>query len=324
MGNQQSIRPHHRSNSTVGHEDYCSEQQPSENPYRRQYPFPDVWASEGHIKPRKQSSPCPLASVKSSPSSSRLRFRPLRAFASFRHEPSSSTQMARSASDDLAKHHQQQHEPSSVPIHPLSLPETDITGSEQSTTLVEEGTEKDDARYHWLNGRKFHNAPGSQYMLPCDEEEVDRLHLLHFMVRFAIQGYADCIYPTYLPLTRKTFRNYLAPVSDILRKGAKVLDVGCGPGTWTMEIAGEYPKSQLIGVDISSMFPGEIRPGNCSFVQCNILDGLPFPDGSFDYIFMRFVFACCILMRETEYTDAKGHVFVGSLGWVFKPNNGQT
>lgn len=40
----------------------------------------------------------------------------------------------------------------------------------------------------WIGGRKFHSCPGSAYILPCDEEEIDRLHLLHFMVRFAIQG----------------------------------------------------------------------------------------------------------------------------------------
>lgn len=40
----------------------------------------------------------------------------------------------------------------------------------------------------WVDGRKFHSCPGSSYILPCDEEEIDRLHLLHFMIRFAIQG----------------------------------------------------------------------------------------------------------------------------------------
>lgn len=40
-----------------------------------------------------------------------------------------------------------------------------------------------------LNGkRKYHQVPGSNYLLPCDDEEIDRLHLQHFMIRFAIQG----------------------------------------------------------------------------------------------------------------------------------------
>ncbi|ORZ07833.1 S-adenosyl-L-methionine-dependent methyltransferase [Absidia repens] len=123
----------------------------------------------------------------------------------------------------------------------------------------------------WINGRKFHTCAGASYILPCDEEEIDRLHLLHFMVRFAIQG------------------NYLAPVTDSLRKGAQVLDIGCGPGSWTMEIAGEYPKSTIVGIDMTNVFPRDIKPTNCHFYQCNALQGLPFEDASFDYVFMRFM-----------------------------------
>ncbi|KAI8067609.1 S-adenosyl-L-methionine-dependent methyltransferase [Gongronella butleri] len=123
----------------------------------------------------------------------------------------------------------------------------------------------------WIDGRKFFGSHVSSYVLPCDEEEIDRLHLLHFMVRFAIQG------------------NYLAPVTDHLRKGATVLDIGCGPGSWTMEIAGEYPKSTIVGVDMASMFPKDIKPLNCQFYQCDVLRGLPFQDATFDYVFMRFM-----------------------------------
>lgn len=83
------------------------------------------------------------------------------------------------------------------------------------------------------------------------------------------------------------YRNYLAPVTDTLRKGANVLDIGCGPGSWSMEIAGEYPKSTIVGVDMVPLFPRDIKPSNCLFYQSNILNGLPFQDGTFDYVFMR-------------------------------------
>jgi hypothetical protein len=42
--------------------------------------------------------------------------------------------------------------------------------------------------YRLQGKRKYHQITGSNYLLPCDEEEIDRLHLQHFMVRFAIQG----------------------------------------------------------------------------------------------------------------------------------------
>ncbi|KAI8380055.1 hypothetical protein BD560DRAFT_432297 [Blakeslea trispora] len=125
--------------------------------------------------------------------------------------------------------------------------------------------------FRMLGERKYSHIKDSNYLLPCDEEEVDRLHLQHFMIRFAIQG------------------NYLAPVSDVLRKGGRVLDVGCGPGAWSMEIAGEYPKSTVIGIDIAPIYPKDIIPSNCVFYQCNVLNKLPFEDNTFDYIFMRFM-----------------------------------
>jgi ubiquinone/menaquinone biosynthesis C-methylase UbiE len=61
-----------------------------------------------------------------------------------------------------------------------------------------------------------------------------------------------------------------------------------------MEIAGEYPKSEVVGIDMSSMFPAEIKPTNCQFMRINILEKLPFDDDSFDFIFMRYVCTACI------------------------------
>jgi ubiquinone/menaquinone biosynthesis C-methylase UbiE len=54
-----------------------------------------------------------------------------------------------------------------------------------------------------------------------------------------------------------------------------------------MEIAGEYPKSTIIGVDLNNVFPRDIKPINCQFHQCDALQGLPFEDDTFDYVFMR-------------------------------------
>lgn len=96
----------------------------------------------------------------------------------------------------------------------------------------------------------------------------------------------------------------------MLRKGGRVLDVGCGPGTWTMEIAGEYPRSQVIGVDMSTIFPVEIKPSNCTFQQYNLLDGLPFEDESFDFIFMRY-FSRISRKKENVTLTYNVHRFVG-------------
>ncbi|RIA88624.1 S-adenosyl-L-methionine-dependent methyltransferase [Glomus cerebriforme] len=126
--------------------------------------------------------------------------------------------------------------------------------------------------YRFINGRKFHNVENSKYFLPCDDEEFDRLYSQHYICRNIWQ------------------QNYIAPVKERLSFGAShVLDVGCGPGTWLIEMANEFPKSHFTGIDITPVFPRENKSDNTDFMEINILEGLPFEDYSFDYVHMRFL-----------------------------------
>lgn len=74
----------------------------------------------------------------------------------------------------------------------------------------------------------------------------------------------------------------------------RVLDVACGTGIWCLEMATEFPNSQFYGIDLSACYPSDIKPGNTTFSKCDILSdkGFPFPDGHFDYVFMRQVYNC--------------------------------
>jgi len=56
-------------------------------------------------------------------------------------------------------------------------------------------------------------------------------------------------------------------------------------------MATTYPKAKFTGVDISPIQPSQVKPDNFTFVQANILDGLPFPDDSFDFVFQRLLVA---------------------------------
>ncbi|PKK72939.1 S-adenosyl-L-methionine-dependent methyltransferase [Rhizophagus irregularis] len=126
--------------------------------------------------------------------------------------------------------------------------------------------------YRFIDGRRFHNVINSKYFLPCDDDEFDRLHIKHYICKHIWQ------------------RNYSAPVKERLSSGgAHVLDVGCGPGTWLIEMANEFPKSHFTGMDITPVFPRESKPDNADFMEANILDGLPFEDNVFDYVHMRFL-----------------------------------
>jgi SAM-dependent methyltransferase len=80
--------------------------------------------------------------------------------------------------------------------------------------------------------------------------------------------------------------NYLSPLKDQLEKGIRVLDVGCSSGQWLLDMASEYPKSVFVGVDKALVFPKEY-PKNVEFIQHDMLQGLPFKDGTFDFIFQR-------------------------------------
>lgn len=85
-------------------------------------------------------------------------------------------------------------------------------------------------------------------------------------------------------------RNFVAPVAEQLEKGITVLDSGCGPASWTLDMAQEFPNSKFHGIDISNIFPNEKKPDNCEFVIANISEKIPYPDNYFDYVHQRLLF----------------------------------
>ncbi|KAI8974694.1 S-adenosyl-L-methionine-dependent methyltransferase [Pilobolus umbonatus] len=137
---------------------------------------------------------------------------------------------------------------------------------EPVTNVTSEGK-----NFQYIDGRRYNNDEGIEYFFPNDNDEADRLHQQHWIMRYAFQ----C--------------NYHAPIKDQLEKGIAVLDAGCGPATWTFEMAESFPNSKFTGVDVSFVFPEAIRPPNVDFEICSIAKDLPFPDNSFDFYFQRFL-----------------------------------
>lgn len=73
-----------------------------------------------------------------------------------------------------------------------------------------------------------------------------------------------------------------------LKGGARVLDVGTGPGYAALHVAERHPSSTVFGIDFSPMqvLAAERQRrrrgiGNCSFTKANAMQ-LPFDSGSFD------------------------------------------
>ncbi|OZJ03741.1 hypothetical protein BZG36_03081 [Bifiguratus adelaidae] len=143
------------------------------------------------------------------------------------------------------------------------------------------------------HNRRYHNEEDTPYVLPNDDDEITRLQEFHYLTRWGLDG------------------DFQAPVKDLLEKGAKVLDIGCGPGTWVLEMATEFPESHFTGIDISPVFPETIRPSNCEFKEVNALKGLPFPDNHFDFVYERYL--------ELGYTTENWRFVLGEIKRVTKP-----
>jgi SAM-dependent methyltransferase len=108
-------------------------------------------------------------------------------------------------------------------------------------------------------------GPGVSYMLPYHPAEIDRLDVQHYALREALLG------------------NYLAPIGV----PARVLDVGAGTGQWAYDLCAELPGTLLVGLDVEPSKAG--APPNYRFVRSNLLRGLPFADGSFDFVHQRLM-----------------------------------
>ncbi|ORZ00178.1 S-adenosyl-L-methionine-dependent methyltransferase [Syncephalastrum racemosum] len=86
--------------------------------------------------------------------------------------------------------------------------------------------------------------------------------------------------------------DYRAPLHDSLRSGgSEVLDIGCGAGFWTTDMANNYPISHFTGIDIDkSVFPTTLYrvARNIVFQRVDLLElPLPYEDDTFDFIFIR-------------------------------------
>ncbi|ORZ03281.1 S-adenosyl-L-methionine-dependent methyltransferase [Syncephalastrum racemosum] len=133
------------------------------------------------------------------------------------------------------------------------------------------------------NGRLYHDNATSSYWFPRDFEEMDRLIGQHFAIKTLFDG--ENIYGK-----GKSLLN--------LEKGAKILDIACGPGTWLMDVATEYPNCECVGVDMVDVFPTDIRPSNVKFQVGDVMQRLPFEDDTFDFIHVRLML---VALKKEEW-----------------------
>ena len=82
------------------------------------------------------------------------------------------------------------------------------------------------------------------------------------------------------------------------------VDVGCGTGLWVQEVAIEYSKATVSGVDLSPIQGTLQVPPNAEFYVADVTEGLYFDDGSIDLVQSR----CANLsMAERQDFDVRDH-----------------
>lgn len=120
--------------------------------------------------------------------------------------------------------------------------------------------------------RTFQDESGP-YVLPNDSEEHERL---------------DAQYKAFLKVMGKTFHTPL-------ENPRKILDVGCGTGILSAELARKYPNAEVIGLDIAPVpVHRHGKPPNLTYIQGDIAklaeenEGL-FASETFDYVFSRLL-----------------------------------
>lgn len=88
----------------------------------------------------------------------------------------------------------------------------------------------------------------------------------------------------------------LIPEQSDLSQVHQVLDVGCGPGGWLLDLVTQYPHLQGVGIDISQLMIAYAtrlamtqQLANVQFSMMDATKALDFPDKSFDLVNARIL-----------------------------------
>ncbi len=114
-----------------------------------------------------------------------------------------------------------------------------------------------------------------------------------------------------------------------------VLDIGCGPGGWVLEMAYAYPHMHATGIDISQGMIDYANAlaranglDNAQFHVANAVDPLGFPDASFDLVNARQVEWLwpvaawpAILKEMLRVTRRGGTIHLTSVEWAGVTNS---
>ncbi|KAL1971009.1 hypothetical protein VTN77DRAFT_2843 [Rasamsonia byssochlamydoides] len=145
--------------------------------------------------------------------------------------------------------------------------------------------------YRKENGRTYHGYRDGTYLLPNDEDEADRLDMLHEM-----------------SLTIMDRKLFFAPIGD---SPQRVLDLGTGTGIWAIDFGEQFPSAEVIGVDLSPIQPSLVPP-NVRFLIDDIEAEWVY-NKPFDFIHARY-----LMMSIKDYKKLVQQAYNNTApgGWV--------
>ncbi|KAF4974129.1 hypothetical protein FZEAL_8939 [Fusarium zealandicum] len=172
-----------------------------------------------------------------------------------------------------------------------------------NTPTLEEGDLEVD------NGRRYHAFREGTYLVPNDDEEQDRMDLVHHIYSLILDG-----------------KLHLAPID---KNSQRVLDLGTGTGIWAIDFAevflSEHPSAEVIGNDLSPIQP-EWNPPNCTFEVDDYEDEWVYRK-EFDFIHARELEACVgdedlLLQRAFQHTRSGGYIELQGVSARFESDDG--
>lgn len=122
-------------------------------------------------------------------------------------------------------------------------------------------------------GRGLNNY-SEVYRLPADQEELDRLDKQHLLFQRVMGKYPP-------PLAE-------VMADDVPGETKACLDLGCGSGSWIMDVARDFPHCSAVAVDLVPMQSPNMPP-NCRSEVDDINLGLEHFYGDFDVVHARLI-----------------------------------
>ncbi|OMP82089.1 hypothetical protein BK809_0006399, partial [Diplodia seriata] len=156
------------------------------------------------------------------------------------------------------------------------------------------------------HGRRYHAYKDGSYIMPNDENEADRLDLLHHMLMILFDGKR-----IHSPVKRENLK--------------RILDAGTGTGIWAIDVDTMVNTVQVIGNDLSPTQPQWVPP-NVKFEVDDIEEPWTHAE-PFDLIFSRYMDAAitnwpALVANMYTHTKPGGWVELQGFDTHYKSDDG--